>query len=127
MTGQTIAPTAETAIVLGDWPCEGGQAIRVGVAFDGSGDPVNIDLSAIQNTGHFSACQTLFVGNPGAAKVTVLMNGSFQTFDIPPNAFAYLPVLQPTPPKFVFTCAAAQDVQLFFINFFLPPIVWKNT
>lgn len=112
-------------MVLGNWPCEGGLVIRVPIPFDGTGDEIDVDLSTIQDKGSFSAAQTLFVDNhANGAPVTVIMNASYQTFEIPAGGFAYLPILQPNPPKFAFFCSSNLTVQAFFVNFFIPPVIW---
>lgn len=125
MTIQNISPQAFSSLALGEWPCEGGNTIKVPVALDGSNDDINIDLSILQNTGHFSAAQTLFVDNHlNSSPVTVTMNSSYQSFTVPPYGFMYMPILQPNPPKFVVKSLGNVNISVWFINFFLPPIIW---
>lgn len=120
----TVTPTNYVPTNLGDFPCEKGNVVRVPLEFNGA-DDIEVDLSVLQQTGHFSAAQTLFMDNQtNAVAVSVFCEVSRQTFQVPIGGFIYMPLLQPNPPKLIFSCTAAIDLEVFFVNFFLPPVVW---
>lgn len=127
MGTQTATPLNYSTTELGGFPCEGANVVRVPLDFNGTDDIV-VDLGPIQNTGHFSAAQTLFLDNStNGAVVKIKCGVSNQTFQVPIGGFIYMPILQPNPPQVTFSCSAAITLTVFFTNFFLPPVVWGPT
>lgn len=123
----SVQPQNYSTTSLGELPCEGANTVRVPLDFDGIND-IEVDLSAIQQTGKFSAAQTLFFDNStNGAVVKIKCGVSNQTFQVPIGGFIYMPLLQPNPPKITFSCTAAVPLTAFFTNFFLPPVVWGPT
>lgn len=125
---QRVTPMNFQPVVFSQPCADKAVVVRVPLSFDGSGEDIEVDFSALQATGHFDAAQTIFLDNhANAAVVTVTMNQSYQTFQVPIGGFTYMPVLQPTPPKITFNCTAAIDLYVHVINFFLPPVIWGPT
>lgn len=120
----TVSPQNYNSTWLGNQPCEGWNAVRVPLAFDGV-DGIEVDLSIVQQTGHFSAAQTLYVDNStNSVPIFVQCEQSNQTFQVPAGGFIYMPLIQPNPPKVIFNSSNAVNITAFFLNFFLPPCVW---
>lgn len=106
-------------------PCEG--AFNVTHTLQFSVDQIQIlDLSAAQNVGRFSAFETMYIDNSlNTQPIFVVMDVTYQSMTIPALACAYLPILQPNPPKIQFMSTGGIDIKINCLNFFLPPFVWS--
>ena len=121
----SLAPRQTIPVWSGEQPPEGANYTSVTIGFDGSNTQIEIDLTPLQNTGHFSAVQTMYLDNEANNVEAVLIcEGSSQRLSIPATAKAYLPLLLPNPPKVLVSTNNTIVLTFFFINFFLPPAVW---
>lgn len=110
-------------------PMEGPKAIPIPINF-GTVAAWLLDMSNTQQLGHISYVQTLFVDNSqNANALSILTDASNQTVIIPPKSQAYVPVLQPNPPKLTLSTTAVPNliVTVFALNFPVSPAVWATT
>lgn len=116
-------------VYTGDKMCEGRKSLPVNIDFS-QGANFFLDLSSIQGQGpqkYISSVQTLYIDNvDNTAAIDVVMDVSKQRIRIPAGSEAYIPVLEPNPPKITFTCANPVIVPVQVLNFFVPPYIWGN-
>jgi hypothetical protein len=89
-----------------------------------------LDLSNTQQLGHIEYVQTLFIDNSANTNaLTIQTDASNQTVVIPPKSQAFMPVLQPNPPKLTISTPAVASlvVTVFALNFPVSPHVWAVT
>ena len=120
--------TGNENVTNGKMPMEGPRVIPISLDFT-IFDTYNIDFTTQQISNQFSMCQTVYVDNSdNSAAFSLTCGVTGQRLIWPPNSMGYLPVLQPNPPVFVAsTTVAAVIVTVQFMNFYMPPIVWKKT
>lgn len=106
----------------------GRKAIHVLIDF-ALGSVFQLDLSSIQTQGAFDAVQTLYLDNRNnTGPLVVDLGMTLQNVTLPAGAQAYIPVLQGNPPVLKFTANTGTPVvNVQFLNFFVPPIVWYTT
>lgn len=127
----TLAPLGALPVPVfgyGRTGCEGPQCITLDLDFTAN-DVCDVDISALQSQGKYSAFGTFYVDNSVNTKaLSWVCDGSYQTGIIPPLSCAYLNLLQPNPPKISFTSTGSGIlVRSCFLNYFLPPVVWSPT
>lgn len=128
-TTQSAVSQGNIDLKVGSMPKEGPRDIPVRLDFS-TFDTYNIDLTAQQQGGQFSFVQTVYIDNgDNAASFSLTASATGQRVTIPPGAQAYMPFLQPNPPQMVATTtpAASLIVTVQFLNFYIPPVVWKKT
>lgn len=126
----TTTPTAEMltqSIFNATVPAEGPKALRFNIDFTAI-QTVEVDLTyALQNQKQIQYVQTVYVDNlDNTAPIIFEHPGSLQRIAIPAGYQAYLPILSPNPPKFVFQSAGAVVVRVFFLNIPIPPSMWAG-
>lgn len=125
---QNITPLAPQPLSLGEMPCEKREDFKFRIDFS-LGLEADIDFSTFYNQGTIKSLQSLYVNNKGnAAELVIVMNGTTQSITIPPQAQAYIPILNANPPTLKITCTnAAAVIFLHALNFFVPPYMWNQT
>ena len=128
MATQNITPLAPQPLSLGEMPCEKREDFKFRLDFS-LGLEVDIDFSTFYNQGTIKSLQSLYVNNKGnTAEVVIVMNGTTQSITVPPNAQAYLPILNANPPTLKITCTNAAGICFIHaLNFFVPPYMWNQT
>ena len=103
----------------------GRRSIHVTIDFS-LGATFSLDLSQIQNSGAMDSVQTLYVDNSGnAGDLNLTMGLTQQTITLPAGAQAYLPILQGNPPVLSINAPVGTPiVNVWLLNFFLPPQIW---
>lgn len=109
-------------------PCEGARALPY-VADFSINTEYDFDFTLQFNQKQFTAIQGLYIDNSkNAQSVTVTcLGGTEQTIVAPPNSCGYYTLLSTSPPKFSVASSGAVSVFLAFLNFYVPPTVWKTT
>lgn len=124
----TNTPNGAIAIPLfgfGKNGCEGPQCITFDMDFT-AGTEVDVDFSAIQSQAKFSGVETVYFDNSAnGSQISWVCDGTYQTGKIPANSCAYVNLLVSNPPKITFTSAGGVRVRTSFLNYFVPPIIWK--
>lgn len=116
-------------VKVGTMPKEGPRVIPVRLDYT-TFDTYNIDLTPQQQGGQFSFVQTVYIDNSdNAAALQLIASATGQRIVVPPNGMCYMPFLQPNPPQMqaITTPAGGLIVGIMFLNFYVPPIVWKKT
>lgn len=122
---QTVSPMNRVPLYLAEVPAEGGNVVRADVNFSG-GDTQEIDLNPSQFSGHWSAAQTVYIDNEAnSSEIVLVCEQSQQRISCPANSQMYMPLILPNPPKVTVTCANSIKISFLFLNFFLPPAIWK--
>jgi hypothetical protein len=122
-------PTNRISIPLfgfGKSGCEGPQCVSIDLDFSVDNTAL-VDLSALQALAAFSGCETVYINNVANTKnIDWECDGTYQTGRFPASSCGYLNLLMSNPPKVKFTSTGAGLlVRASFLNYFLPPIIWK--
>ncbi len=114
-------------IANGELPAESGRGTNVRVNWVAQGGaPYTGDLYEAVENGALTLVQSLFVDNADVAEtVIILMNGSYQRIEVPPNAQGFIPVFSAGTAAFSISSAATTGTtQVTFLNMPLPAMVW---
>lgn len=116
------------AVFMGAEACEGRKAFRFLLDFS-LGLQYLIDFATWINQKTIDSVQGLYVDNSlGTAAVKFTFSGTNQIITVPAGSQAYLPVIVANPPSVVIDCTnAAQQTNLYVLNFFVPPYIWGGT
>ncbi len=119
---QNIVPTFNAMV-----PAEGPKAIPLLLDFTAA-QSLEVDFSALYSQQKIAYVQTLFIDNSNNTAILSIAAGaqSNQVIKVPPGAQAYLPILEPNPPRFVISTTGGVAVQAQFINVPMPAHVWMT-
>ncbi|MDE2019766.1 MAG: DUF1859 domain-containing protein [Patescibacteria group bacterium] len=108
-------------------PCEGPKAISYPLDFTATASYL-FDFTQEYQQKVFTTLQTLMADNGiNGSELIVTMNGTGQTLTIPPNSSAIVPIITSTPPVITLSSSGlVTPIPVSFLNFYLPPTVWKT-
>lgn len=107
-------------------PCEGAKGLSYSADFSAAQE-YDFDFTIQYQNKVFTAIQCVWIDNADSASVAILIvNGSGQRIVAPANSQGYYTLLATSPPKFQFLSAGGVIVPIDFLNFYVPPTVWKT-
>lgn len=123
-----FAPTLPIFNALtGLLPCEGPRALPFDADFSATTE-WDFDFTQQWNNKDFTTIQCAYIDNSAnAVSATLIVNGTGQTIVAPPNSCGYYTLLATQPPKFALQSTSGGLVHIDFMNFYVPPTVWKTT
>lgn len=116
----------QTAIIGNPVNCTiGRKSLKVEIDFS-IGNTYSLNLLTVQNTGQFDSVQTLYVDNSeGPDLLSIDMGVTLQNVTFPAGAQGYVPVLCSNQMLINFTPkTGTPTVNIYCLNFFVPPCVW---
>lgn len=118
-------PVAQPSTVwIGCIPKEGLKVLPLDFDFTAATD-IDVNLFTEQGQAYISQLQALYVDNSANGAVfEISCNVVRQHIVIPANKCAYMPLLQPNPPKVHLRTTGGVIVRVHFMNFFMPPLVF---
>lgn len=121
--GTTLSPNLASFAVTQS--CKDPKAVSVPLNFS-LASQFKLDLKPLIDTGAFDAVLAVYVDNlNNNARFDILSEGILQTVSVPANSQGYLPILTANPPSFQFSTSANGTVNVFLLNYDVPPAVWK--
>lgn len=105
--------------------CEGRKAFRIRLDFS-TGLTQELDFAILESQGFLKSVQTVYVDNRGNAEdIEFVMGATNQSWTALEQSQGYYNVLQGLPSRFTVSCASASViVDIWVLNFFVPPMVW---
>lgn len=109
-------------------PSDQPLTMPVVLGFSVSITEIDVDLATAQEKNNIDLIQTLYIDNSNSgSNLSVQSSISGQVMNVPAGMQAYLPVIVPNAPKFVFKSAGGANVNVQFLNVCLPALVWGST
>ena len=109
-------------------PKSGPRAMNIPINFTNDGDTQSVDLELAQTLDRLEFVQGVYIDNSnGTGPVTLTCAVSGQVVSCPSSNQGYFPLMMPNNPRFTVNAdhTKVPSVNLLFVNFPIPAMVWK--